>query len=161
MASLITFAKENNIDKAKELLQHTPDSINATDNDGLSPLHWTARNGHLDFTRFIVSVPGVNIHLNLNCYINHVDQILHINLQSHSGFTPLYEAALKQHYEIVKVLLEADANVNLQDAHGRSVLHIACENGDEKAAILCLELSKQVNVNLKGILSLSLIVYKI
>eukprot|EP00026_Physarum_polycephalum_P015219 Phypoly_transcript_15850.p1 GENE.Phypoly_transcript_15850~~Phypoly_transcript_15850.p1 ORF type:complete len:270 (+),score=45.88 Phypoly_transcript_15850:78-887(+) len=124
----IAFVKGNETDKLKQLKKEDAD---VTDEDGLTPLHWAARNGSLSIVTLLVGL-GVDI-----------------NKQAHSGFTPTQEAAKQKHYEVITYLLDAGADVNLQDAHGRTVLHASCEAGDLKCAQLCVRHAKKISINLK------------
>lgn len=153
---IIELVKSHNLTKLKEI--DAEDIKNAEcDSDGLTPLHWSSRKGFLDVVEFLVEL-GVDIFKLIkynklfHVWKYYIWLFKYINKQANSGYTALYEAALQHHYEIVSFLLSSNANINLQDAHGRSVLHITCENGDEKTALLCIKNAKDVNINIKGIL---------
>lgn len=62
------------------------------------------------------------------------------------GFTPLIEAAIADHYEIAKILIDYGADVNLQDMSGGTALHWATENNNVKLAQLLLEHNANPNV---------------
>lgn len=53
--------------------------------------------------------------------------------------TPLMEAAQEGHLELVKYLLQANANVHAQTQTGDTALTYACENGHTDVADLLLE----------------------
>lgn len=68
-----------------------------------------------------------------------------------SQFTPLMLAVEGRFRDVVKLLLDAGADVNAQDDRGRTSLHINCshsDTGDE--SILALLLEKEVSVNRKA-----------
>eukprot|EP01112_Ceratiomyxa_fruticulosa_P007174 TRINITY_DN184_c0_g4_i2.p1 TRINITY_DN184_c0_g4~~TRINITY_DN184_c0_g4_i2.p1 ORF type:complete len:231 (-),score=56.65 TRINITY_DN184_c0_g4_i2:351-1043(-) len=74
-----------------------------------------------------------------------------INAQDDSGYTPLYHAAMSHSYDKMNELLLCGANPNLQDAHGRTVLHYCCENPDTKGATLILEKAVNLNPNVQDL----------
>lgn len=53
-----------------------------------------------------------------------------LNQLDEYGFTPLIEAAIADNIEIAKILINAYANVNLQDSTGNTALHWAAENNN-------------------------------
>lgn len=63
--------------------------------------------------------------------------------------TALMIACKEGHFEIVKLLLEKEANVNHQSNYGWTALMLACEKGNIKIVKLLLE--KKAQINLKNI----------
>jgi len=64
----------------------------------------------------------------------HIDLIHHlldngydINNKDSKSYTPLHVAVEYNHYGLVKLLIERNANINIDDPHG-SILHVACFN---------------------------------
>jgi len=84
---------------------------------GRTPLHLAARNADL---------PAVK-ELMLQGDINGVDA---------HGFTALYHATLLGHEAVMRILLDAGADLSQPDLGGLSPLHIACEKGRAEAAVL-------------------------
>ena len=75
---------------------------------------------------------------------------------SDRGSTPLMHATWYGHIEVIEILLNAGANINLQNKRGNTALHFAYENNHEKIWLL---LREQGAVDLKnqiGILPLKL-----
>jgi ankyrin repeat protein len=62
-----------------------------------------------------------------------------INIKDTEGRTPLMYAAWLQHYEIVKLLVEAGATINIiKDNDGTTAFHYACMGGDYETVKLML-----------------------
>jgi ankyrin repeat protein len=59
--------------------------------------------------------------------------------------TPLYEAALEGHFEVVKLLLKAGADAACTTNNGWTALHVAAYQGREKAALLLLQHGAEVS----------------
>lgn len=62
-----------------------------------------------------------------------------------SGRTPLIAATITKHYEIVQMLLDWGADVNVVDRGGDSALHHACASGDEKMIKMLLDYGADTN----------------
>ncbi|MDR3303283.1 MAG: ankyrin repeat domain-containing protein [Treponema sp.] len=75
--------------------------------DGITPLHISARAGYIGFIEFLI------------------EQGANVNTKNASGSTPLHEAVRSGNLEAITILLKARANINAQDARGNSVLHLA------------------------------------
>lgn len=50
------------------------------------------------------------------------------------GWTPLHEACIRGHHEVVKILLEAGADINAQGLDQDSPLHDAVSNDHEEVS---------------------------
>ncbi len=70
-----------------------------------------------------------------------------INQQDSSGVTSLHIAAQNGHVEIVKALLEKNANVNLVNSKGLSALSLAADNGHVAIVKALLEKNAAVNTS--------------
>ena len=57
-----------------------------------------------------------------------------------SGMVGLHFAATLGDVDIMKLLVDAGANVNKKDKYGRTALHFACSNGKDEAITLLLAL---------------------
>ncbi|MGV9377155.1 ankyrin repeat domain-containing protein [Nonomuraea sp. NPDC003707] len=66
--------------------------LDSRDKDGVSPLHYASRHGHIDPVRLLLEA-GANP-----------------NITENYGFTPLHEAAENGHAEVARVLLTAGAD---------------------------------------------------
>jgi hypothetical protein len=88
---------------------------------GLTPLHYAAREGHLDCVRLLLRVGAV------------VDRPSRAG-----GATALHRAAFMGHCAVLKALLEAGADARLQDGDGETALHKAAAQGHAAAVELLL-----------------------
>jgi ankyrin repeat protein len=62
------------------------------------------------------------------------------------GWTSLHKAAFLGYRDVMLVLLELGADINLREADGRTVLHRAARKQDEKAVRLLLEMGADPTV---------------
>jgi ankyrin repeat protein len=98
--------------------------------DGLTALHYAAREGHEGLIGFL-------IYKNAN-----------VNIKNSSGATPLHEAARSGKVSIMQLIIKSGAEVNAQDASGNSVLHIAVP-AESHQAVIKLLLDNGANPNLR------------
>uniref|UniRef100_A0A1I8A3N3 ANK_REP_REGION domain-containing protein n=1 Tax=Steinernema glaseri TaxID=37863 RepID=A0A1I8A3N3_9BILA len=87
--------------------------ISTADSRGDTPLFWAARNGHGHVIRYLCQDP---------------DQVS-INGINKSEETALHVATRYSQTDAALALLEAGANIDLQDEHGETALHIASWHG--------------------------------
>ncbi|MDR3285227.1 MAG: ankyrin repeat domain-containing protein [Holosporales bacterium] len=80
-------------------------NVNARDNNGYTPLHRAAREGHAGTVQVLVDA-GANR-----------------DARAIDGCTPLHWAAHRGHTEVVKILLNAGANKDAKDIDGYTPLH--------------------------------------
>merc|ERR1712054_387474 len=59
-----------------------------------------------------------------------------VNTRNPMGLTPLHMAAMAGHTDIIAFLLSCAAEIEAKDDEGRTVLHVACEEGDEETFAL-------------------------
>ncbi len=65
---------------------------------------------------------------------------------------PLHWAAAQGHANLIPLLLEADSNINTQDALGNTALHLAAQNGHEDIVLDLIARGAQKNlINNAGI----------
>lgn len=67
-----------------------------------------------------------------------------------SRITPLHRAVSRKHKEIVKYLLENNANINIKDSLGRTCLHLAAASGDLEIVQLILSFKPIVLIDNMG-----------
>ena len=94
----------------KALIECT-DNPNAPDNNGWTPIHEAAKNGHTEIVKALIE-----------CTDNP-------NAPDIFGWTPIHEAAMKGHIEIVKALIECTDNPNAPDDNGWTPIHVALGKG--------------------------------
>lgn len=96
------------VDVVNALLAAGADPNIARD-DGTTPLILAARDGRLDFAEALIA-RGANVEA----------------IYARSGVTALWHAVSKRHTDLVKLLLQKDANVNTADPATQTMLRIAC-----------------------------------
>ena len=100
-------AKDGDLEKVKALLKDNPDLVFSKDNDGTTPLHYAAFNGHKDVAELLLA--------------NKAD----VNAKDNNGATPLHAAAFNGHKDVAELLLANKAEVNAKDNNGETPLHAA------------------------------------
>ncbi|XP_076299445.1 uncharacterized protein LOC143218247 [Lasioglossum baleicum] len=121
----------NNIDDVKELINHGV-SIDATNNEGQTPLHYAAKSDKLEVVKYLIEEKGANI-----------------NVKDNDGQTPLHYAADHGKLEVVKYLIEEKgANINVKDNDGQTPLHYAADHGKLEVVKYLIE-EKGANINVK------------
>ena len=162
----------------KRLLQIVdiqPETVNATDSKGISPLHYAAGLGSKEFVEILLK-HGANAHLrdqNGNtplhwaanvqplcfgmavpegmevCFLDVVQRLASagasVNEPNALGETSLHLAARQGVYGLVKTLLDLGADPNTADASGSTPLHWAI--GKNAAIVAGLMLSKNADPN--------------
>ena len=103
--------------------------VNREDNDGRTPLHWTSGLGELEAV----------------CELLRLGAQASMTMVAGKYGTPLHQAALKGHKEIVSVLLDAGCPIDVVDNEGRSVLHYAAESGAVEVIGVLIERGLDVN----------------
>ncbi|KAK3236814.1 hypothetical protein CYMTET_53067 [Cymbomonas tetramitiformis] len=95
--------------------------------DGYTPLHDAARNGHQEMVVKLVEL-GANIHT-----------------AAKAGLTPLHAAACNGHQEVVVKLVELGANIHAADETGSTPLHDAARNGHQEVVVKLVELGANIH----------------
>ncbi|XP_041932384.1 transient receptor potential cation channel, subfamily N, member 1 [Alosa sapidissima] len=72
-----------------------------------------------------------------------------VNKHAKNGWSPLLLAAERGHLEVVRILLQNHARVDVFDEDGKAALHLAAENGHEDIADLLLSHKAFVNAKTK------------
>ncbi len=105
------------------LIYKQPDLLQQYSTDGYSPLGLASWFGHVELVRFLL-LRGADA-----------------NQSSNNGLDifPIHSAAANNHLNIIKVLTEAGARVNVNQKDGTSPLHYAAQNGNIALIILLLE----------------------
>lgn len=121
-------AKSGDVDAVRSLLQEGAD-VNASQGDGMSALHWAARQGDVAMTAMLIRA-GANVEA--------VTRIGH--------YTPLHVASKEGHDAVVAILLEAGAEVNATTMPaGTTPLHLAAASGSVPAIEALLSKGADVN----------------
>ena len=124
---LVKAATDGNIDRISELLDRGVD-INYVYN-GWSALHQASYYGHEW------------------CVTLLIDRGADANAKCYDSRTPLHEAVVKGHEDIVRLLAANDSiDINARDKYGKTALHHAVLKGDEKTSDILLEFGADKNV---------------
>jgi uncharacterized protein len=120
--------------RVKDWLKQQPELVTAYAPDGFQPLGLAAFFGHADIVEFLL------------------DQGAPVNSPSHNAMRvmPLHSAIANKRTEIVRLLLDHDADVNAVQADDFTPLHEAAQNGMLDVAQWLLDRSAQVNPRLKS-----------
>lgn len=149
---LLQAARAGRVDEVESALAAHA-NVEVIDENGMTPLHWAAVNGHTD-----IAVRLINLRANLdaaNIYGNtplieavaqgHIEAVTLLiahNANSEKanlyGLTPLHYAAVKGHSEIVRSLLVKGSNLEAKDNDGRTPLVYAVLNEHKELVELLL-----------------------
>ncbi|MDB5130307.1 MAG: hypothetical protein JWR02_56 [Mucilaginibacter sp.] len=121
-------------DVVAHLVYNHPESINAYAEDGFTALGLACYFGQYEVARYLV-LKGADV-----------------NLPSKNGFGvyPIHSGAAGNYTQIVRMLIEANALVNVKQQAGSTPLHSAAQNGNIDLLILLLEHGADVNVRMEG-----------
>jgi ankyrin repeat protein len=101
--------RDGEADKTLALLQEKGTDVNARDENGMTPLHYTATNGETDLAELLIS------------------RRADVNIRDDEGNTPLHWAVQNSFTAIAEMLLENGADPNIMNDEGKTALDIAEE----------------------------------
>jgi ankyrin repeat protein len=110
----LSHAAELGLGDIIQLLLDSNANINLEDKRGRTPLLWAAQKGHETIVSKLLASAGVNV-----------------DYPDTDGRTPLSHAAELGLAEIVQLLLDSNADINLEDKRGRTPLLWATQEGHE------------------------------
>jgi len=117
-AQLFSAIKHNEHKAVVQMISSLKD-VNVRDEKGFTPLHYAAREGHVDLVKLLMSY-GADL-----------------NARNEDEWTPLHKASLHGHVEVIKLLLAGGADVNAADPIGITPLYLAsAHNHTEAIAVL-------------------------
>ncbi|XP_048239677.1 uncharacterized protein LOC124137298 [Haliotis rufescens] len=139
----------------------SPSNINTRRQNGLTPIMIAAVKGHQSVFDLLVSKQA-----DLSLVDNDGDSVLHlaceggnksivsqlvspsnINTRGQNGLTPIMIAAVKGHQSVFDLLVSKQADLSLVVNNGESVLHLACEGGNNS---IVSQLVSPSNINTRG-----------
>ncbi|KAM4558014.1 uncharacterized protein ankrd50l isoform 2-T2 [Odontesthes bonariensis] len=128
-------AHDGSANVAKLLLTHGSDPL-ISDHQGQTPLILTSRHGYVKVLSLLLQWatsqdPETKVQM-----MEHVDN---------EGWTALRSAAWGGHREVVRLLLDAGADVNGCDSEGRTALRAAAWGGHEEIVLTLLDYGAQVD----------------
>jgi len=129
--------KGHEMDLAKLLVDnHANTSIlNRMENE--SALHYCARYGSLEVLKLLLST------------MHSEEAAKAVNYQNKAGWSPLLVAAKEGHLEIMKVLIDYHARLDIFDEAGKTALHISAEYGHLELIELLMEKKAYANAKSK------------
>ena len=101
------------------------------DSQGNNVLHQLAFEGHLELIK--VYVRKVQMKMRRACRSQHTGEEENkafknwINQKNHEGYTPLLYASFNGHMEVIKYLIEKEADASLKTNTGLNALHLAAQ----------------------------------
>jgi cytohesin len=128
-ATVLTDEEEQEIRRIQAMIQNSPDLINASGGDELTPLCVAARNGQLRVASFLLA-NGADVN------------------RAVGGWSPLHYAADAGHKAMVELLLGKGAPVNARDRSGNTPLHLATKKGLQ--AVVETLLASEADVNIRN-----------
>ena len=111
-----------------------PDSVNDYAPDGFTPLGLACYFGQAEVARYLV-LKGADV-----------------NQPSNNGFNvfPIHSAAAGNYTDIVRLLVQNGAGVNVKQQSGVTPLHSAAQNGNADMLIILLEHGASVDTRMEG-----------
>ena len=115
----------------KTLLKNGAD-VNAAQGDGMTALHWAARNGDTDLTQMLLFA-GANVKATTRL----------------GGYTPLMMAAEQGHATVIAALLSGGADAKAANALGTTPLMLAAASGNSQAVTTLVENGAEIEAKEK------------
>ncbi|GAB66042.1 hypothetical protein PCYB_082030 [Plasmodium cynomolgi strain B] len=111
-------------------------NINHKDANGISPLHISVKYGHLNIAKFLIE-NNANVDITDNVRMkgwSSKEGPYNIGgmLVEREGQSPIFYAIINKHYDIVKLLIENGADVQMKDHNNASVYDYADFSGRTK-----------------------------
>jgi ankyrin repeat protein len=121
-------------DTVAHLVYSRPQAINEFSDDGFTPLGLACYFGQSEIARYLV-LKGADV-----------------NIASNNGFHvyPIHSAVASNQTEILRMLLDNNAKVNVLQKSGVTPLHSAAQNGNLEILITLLEHGADVNIRMEG-----------
>jgi len=132
--NLFEASASGKFDVVAHLIYNHPDAVDDYAEDGFTPLGLACYFGQAEVARYLV-LKGASV-----------------NLPSNNGFNvfPIHSAAAGNYTDIVRLLIDNDASVNVKQQAGATPLHSAAQNGNLEMLILLLENGADVSARMEG-----------
>ncbi|XP_066555344.1 ankyrin repeat domain-containing protein 49 [Amia ocellicauda] len=129
---LLWASERNRLPTVERLLSADATLVHATDEDGYSPLHRAAYNGHLEAVHALIR-HGADLHA-----------------RTVDGWTPLHSACKWNNTAVASYLLQQGADINSQTNGLLTPLHLASGNSGARQTLELLLMHRHVNPDLKS-----------
>lgn len=116
----VAAARRGDENKVRKALEADPDLVNATDALGMTALDWAATGEHWHIFRQLVAAGAP------------------VNRVGFDGGTVMHRVCHYDRADMVELLLEAGADLTVQNQWGRAPLHVAARRGCSDVAVLLL-----------------------
>ena len=123
---LLYWACHSGVLSVVKLLVKAGAGVRVTDNEGITCLMCASEHGRTETVRYLLGLPEVDV-----------------NDSNNSGPTSLHRAVLRKHSDVVKVLIDAGADVEAMN-DGRTPLHCACVAGNPEIVQMLVEAGADV-----------------
>jgi ankyrin repeat protein len=120
-------ARSRDADAVRTLLKNGED-VNAAQGDGMTALHWAARNGDAELTQMLLYA-GANVKATTRL----------------GGYTPLLMAADQGHAAVIAALLSGGADAKAPNALGTTPLMLAAASGNPQAVTILVENGAEID----------------
>src|SRR5687767_7857582 len=118
--------------EAVRALLKTGEDVNAAQGDGMTALHWAARNGDLELTQMLLYA-GANVKATTRL----------------GGYSPLLMAADQGHANVIAALVAGGADVKAANALGTTPLMLAAASGNPQAVTILVENGAEIEATEK------------
>lgn len=149
------------LDRVREILDESPELVDAIAPDGFQPLGLACFFGHEDLVAYLLErgaavdsashnpMKVMPLHSAVAARSLEVTRLLiehgaPVNAAQADQFTPLHAAAQNGDVEIVRLLLSAGADPNLRDAEGKTALDFAQTENHAEVIELLMQFNKAV-----------------
>jgi ankyrin repeat protein len=120
-------AMKRDTDAVRTLLKNGED-VNGAQGDGMTALHWAARNGDAELTQMLLYA-GANVKATTRL----------------GGYTPLLMAADQGHAAVIAALLSGGAEAKAPNALGTTPLMLAAASGNPQAVTILVENGAEID----------------
>lgn len=162
---LVNACMNNDLRKAQETVETSPEDLLKRDGDGRIPLHWAVSFQHEEIVLYLLShMKEVDLdefkddsgwtpfHIacavgNLNIVNELYERVVKpdVNLQTNQGVTPLHLAVSKKHVSVCQFLIDHKASVRIKDKKQQLPIHRAAAIGSPVLVELLCKKNSPVN----------------
>ena len=120
-------ALQGDLAKIKELLEKSPELLEARSGNEKTPLHYAAQGGHMEIVELLLTKGA------------------EVSAKNSAMETPLHYAAAMGHMKVVNLLISKGAQLNSENTSGDTPLHYAARMGNTETIRVLIERGSDVN----------------